>query len=168
MKTVEALRNFFTTKVLHKSPEIITKTPVEKPADSPVEKLYLLAMKEGVQRFSFTKGLSLDKNNKIITHKDAVVVSEDGKLYVISAMKDENRQTVQIADYKVKEGIQRTLLFINNIPDSSLKTEKEGILTHYFSDGLSLEEQTSLMDEVSVVKVDTQATKELGKKDLTA
>lgn len=166
-KLTDFLRKIGENKTNKKAPgkktpdEIIRETTLDT-----LSNLHSLVEKHGIMRFNLTKGFSLDRDNEIIAHRDIVAASEEGKLYVISAYAGHSNSTLQIADYKIQEGIQRTLLFRDNLPKKSLKFEKDGLLIRYCADGLTSEQQAAFLNEVSKAKVDVEATKELGRKRL--
>ena len=128
--------------------------------------LYDLVGEAGVNCLRFSRGLSLD--SEAIPHRDVVVSSTDepNKRYVISVTSRGNN--LQIADFQLKEGTERGMLFRGTAFIESLKIQKSGPFRTYEPGDIKLsqEEQIAFLKEVESAQLDIEATRELAKRVL--
>lgn len=131
--------------------------------------LYKLTGQEGVVRFTLSRGLSL--RSIPITHTDLVMRSTDqsDKMYIISSGGNRRQKSLQIADFRVQEGVERVMFFKGTSFAGSVKAKKSGSIREYQGrqSELSREEQVAFLNEITRAQVDEEATQELSKKDLT-
>lgn len=131
--------------------------------------LYKLTGQEGVVRFTLSKGLSL--RSVPIAHTDLVMRSTDqpDKMYIISSQGNRRQKSLQIADFKVQEGVERVMFFKGTSFASSVKARKSGPIREYQGGQIELsrEEQVAFLNEITRAQVDEEATQKLLEKVLT-
>ena len=144
--------------------EILTQgqgTERDRLTDSVLPRLYRLVQEHGVERFSFTKGFAVD--TKVIPHADSVLKSVDDpdKKYAVTVVSEDKGLSLQIADYKVVTGTERTIVFDGNSFRESHKCQRNGPITIYEGGSLELseEEQIAFLKEVAGAQSDLEAMK---------
>lgn len=137
-------------------------------ANDTLQQLHELVESQGVLRFTMSRGLSFE--SKPIPHKDLVLKGEEtDQRYVVSIIPDGKESTLEIADFRVQEGIERVLAFRGTSCELALKVQKNGAMRVYEpgQTELSKDEQVAFLDEVAKAQVDLEATQELSKRNLT-
>lgn len=137
-------------------------------ANDTFQQLHELVERQGVLRFTMSKGLSFD--SKPIPHKDLVLRGDEtNQRYIVSVIPDGKDSTLEIADFRIQEGIERVLAFRGTSCELALKVQKNGPMRVYEpgQTELSREEQIAFLDEIARAQVDLEVTQELSKKELT-
>jgi len=145
------------------------ESAVDQAAREILPRLSQLIKDQGVTRFTLSRGLSPD--TVPITHTDIVMRAEDEsqrlgaenkQQYLVSLLVGPTER-IQIADFKVQEGIERAMLFEGNDFKGSAKCKKVGS-TRTYEHGqvkLSKEEVVKFLNEVNRAKFDPEATRNL-------
>jgi hypothetical protein len=113
-----------------------------------------------------------DKSNSLISYNHLVVISGNEKQYLISVCLDKHRRSLQIKDYKAKEGNEKILGFTRDfINDSvSFSYSLEGIRKkrkiEYSDRVFTPEEQFKFLKEVQNTRIDMEATRCVEDKDI--
>jgi len=90
-----------------------------------------------------------------------VLTGTNRKKYILSLYKNEERQSLMIADFRAKEEINRAMFFDGTSFQDSIKIARTGTPYQTQRSRLSEQEQIAFINELNEPMIDIKSTREL-------